>query len=142
MIATAEYRKNMPMDPSKFKLPVDDDLADARALMYRPNIIFHVYNDLHDRKEHAEIFWTNEEGKTCPRLLLLITKNKISGFKDKLVLDLDPQSVTLRPKNSQAARLETDAFRDQKTEGIVKMDGNSVVYVKANEYSKSEYEVE
>ena len=34
MIATAEYRKNMPMDPSRFKLPVDDDLADARALMY------------------------------------------------------------------------------------------------------------
>lgn len=142
MIATAEYRKNMPMDHSRFKLPVDDDLADARALMYRPNIIFHVYNDLHDRKEHAEIFWTNEDGKTCPRLLLLITKNKISGFKDKLVLDLDPQSVTLRPKNSQAARLESDAFRDQKTEGVVKMDGNSVVYVKANEYNTSEYEVE
>jgi len=51
MIATAEYRKNMPMDYSKIKLPVDDDLADARALMYRPNVIWHVYNDMHDRKE-------------------------------------------------------------------------------------------
>lgn len=140
MIATAEYRKNMPMDQSKFKLPVDDDLADARALMYRPNVIFHVYNDLHDRKEHAEIFWTNEDGKTCPRLLLHFTKNKISGFKEKLVLDLDPKSVTLSPKSSQAARLEADAFRDQKDEGIVKMDGTSVVYVKANEYNSLEVE--
>ena len=98
MIATAEYRKNMPMDHSKFKLPVDDDLADARALMYRPNIIFHVYNDLHDRKEHAEIFWTDDSGKMNPRLLLHFTKNKISGFKEKLILDLHPPTVSLSPR--------------------------------------------
>ena len=135
MIATAEYRKNMPMDHSRFKLPVDDDLADARALMYRPNAIFHVYNDLHDRKEHAEIFWAGEDGKAYPRLLLHFTKNKISGFKDKLVLDLDPKSVTLQPKNPQTARIETDAFISQKSEGIVKTDGTSVIYIKANEYN-------
>lgn len=134
MIATAEYRKNMPMDHAKFKLPADDDLADARALMYRPNVIFHVYNDLHDRKEHAEIFWTGEDGKIHPRLLLCFTKNKISGFKDKLVLDLNPKSVTLKSKDAQVARIETDAFRDQKNDGVVKSDGQSVMYVKATDY--------
>ena len=138
MIATAEYRKNMPMDSSKFKLPIDDDLADARALMYRPNIIIHVYNDVHDRKEHAEIFWTDEDGKINPRLLLNFTKNKISGFKDKLVLDLDPKRVSLKPKQARTALLEAESYRDQKSEGLIKSDGTSLLYIKANEYSAPE----
>jgi len=139
MIATAEYRKNMPLDPAKFKLPVDDDLADARALMYRPNAIFHVYNDLHDRKEHAEIFWQDQDGIANPRLLLHFTKNKISGFKDKLVLDLDPSSVTLIPKASQAARNETAQFVAEKEAGSIKIDGSSVIRLKT-EYAETSEE--
>ena len=137
MIATAEYRKNMPMDQSKFKLPVDDDLADARALMYRPNIIFHVYNDMHDRKEHAEIFWTDENGKINPRLLLHFTKNKISGYKDKLVVDLDPKTVSLAPRGSKSALVEAEQFRERKEQGIVKTDGNNLLYLKATEYTST-----
>tara|TARA_Y100001970_G_scaffold291695_2_gene429876 strand:- start:2539 stop:5058 length:2520 start_codon:yes stop_codon:yes gene_type:complete len=138
MIATAEYRKNMPLDHAKLKLPVDDDLADARALMYRPNIIFHVYNDMHDRKEHAEIVWTDEEGKINPRLLLHFTKNKISGFKDKLVLDLNPKTVTLKPKNSGKALKEAEDFRDAKENGRIKIDGAKISYVTASEYTETE----
>ena len=134
MIATAEYRKNMPLDQSKFKLPVDDDLADARALMYRPNIIFHVYNDLHDRKEHAEIFWTDETGKMNPRLLLHFTKNKISGFKEKLILDLHPPTVSLAPRKTKIALQEAETYREDKDNGMVKSDGANVVYVTATEY--------
>ena len=134
MIATAEYRKNMPMDHSKFKLPVDDDLADARALMYRPNIIFHVYNDLHDRKEHAEIFWTDDSGKMNPRLLLHFTKNKISGFKEKLILDLHPPTVSLSPRKTRAALQEAENYREDKDNGVVKTDGANLLYVSATEY--------
>lgn len=134
MIATAEYRKNMPMDHSKIKLPVDDDLADARALMYRPNVIWHVYNDMHDRKEHSEIFWKDEEGNIRPRLLLHFTKNKISGFKDKLVLDLDPATVSLKPVDPNSALSEAEHFRDLKTSGYVQSDGKQVKYVVADEY--------
>lgn len=134
MIATAEYRKNMPMDHSKFKLPVDDDLADARALMYRPNIIFHVYNDLHDRKEHAEIFWTDDSGKMNPRLLLHFTKNKISGFKEKLILDLHPPTVSLSPRKTKTALQEAENYREDKDNGVVKTDGANLLYVSATEY--------
>jgi len=136
VIATAEYRKNMPMDHSKMRLPVDDDLADARSLMYRPNVIFHVYNDLHDRKEHAEIFWKNEEGKALPRLLLHFTKNKISGFKEKLVLDLDPDTVSLRPKQSSIALTEAEKYIDAKSSGMTKLQGTQVVQIKATEYEE------
>ncbi len=139
MIATAEYRKNMPMDQSKMRLPVDDDLADARSLMYRPNIIFHVYNDLHDRKEHAEIFWKNEEGKAQPRLLLHFTKNKISGFKEKLIVDLDPDTVALKPKGAKEALIEAESYRDMKEKGITKLQGTQVIQIEATEYER-EYE--
>lgn len=139
MIATAEYRKNMPMDNSKLKLPVDDDLADARALMYRPNVIWHVYNDIHDRKEHAEIFWKDHEGNIRPRLLLDFTKNKISGFKDKLFLDLDPRSVSLTPIDYDQARRDSDSYRDMKDSGHITSDGKQVKYVQAEEYYDEEY---
>ena len=135
MIATAEYRKNMPMDHSKLRLPVDDDLADARALMYRPNVIWHVYNDVHDRKEHAEIFWTDDTGVIMPRLLLHFTKNKISGFKDKLVLDLNPKSVSLKPVNPKAALQAAEEFKDLKDSGYVASNGKEVIYSKAADYN-------
>ena len=134
MIATAEYRKNMPMDHSKLRLPVDDDLADARALMYRPNVIWHVYNDMHDRKEHAEIFWKDVDGNIRPRLLLHFTKNKISGFKDKLVLDLDPSTVSLKPINPDQALSDAEDFRDLKGAGYIASDGKKVMYLNAEEY--------
>jgi DNA primase catalytic core len=95
MFATAEYRKNMPLDTTKIKLPVNDDLADARALMFRASVIIHVYNDLNDRADHADTVWL--KGKTrCPRLMLIVGKNKVTGFKERLVLDLDPDTVTVR----------------------------------------------
>jgi replicative DNA helicase len=140
MIATAEFRKNMPVDSSKLKMPVDDDLADSRALMYRPNVIFHVYNDLHDRKDHAEIFWKDSDDTMQPRLLLNFTKNKISGYKQKLVLDLEPASVTLAPKSEKSALAEAEKFKDMKDEGTIKASGNSLVYLKSTEYQEQSYE--
>ena len=134
MIATAEYRKNMPKDNSKLSLPVDDDLADARALMYRPNVIWHVYNDMHDRKQHAEIFWRDEEDNIRPRLLLHFTKNKISGFKDKLILDLDPKTVSLKPVSVEDATEESIRFQDLKDSGQVRTDGRKVIYLESDEY--------
>lgn len=136
MIATAEYRKNMPMDHSKLRLPVDDDLADARALMYRPNVIWHVYNDMHDRKEHAEIFWRGEDSKMLPRLLLHFTKNKISGFKDKLVLDLNPSSVSLNPVNPDEALRQAEEFKELKEAGYITSNGKEVMIVNASEYEE------
>ena len=135
MIATAEYRKNMPMDSSKMKLPVDDDLADARALMYRPNIIFHVYNDIHDRKDHAEIFWKDAEGKVYPRLMLHFTKNKISGFKEKLILDMDTSNIFLKPVDPDQAREDSADFMLAKASNRMTISDNRVIMVQATEYT-------
>ena len=107
LIATAEYRKADRSYSEKIIFPTNDDLADARALSYRPNAIFHVYNDLADRGDKAEIFWIDREtGEKRPRLLWLCTKNKINPFKGKLVRDVDPKTVMCMPKNLDEAKRE------------------------------------
>lgn len=131
LMATVEYRKNMPFDHSKMKLPVDDDIADARALMYNPNAIIHVYNDLHDRKDAAEVFWLRNQEKQ-PRLMLIFSKNKIAEFKDKLVMDLNTKSVTLSPRPKEAAYNEFENFKSAKDSGAVSIQGDKVVFVDAN----------
>lgn len=105
VIATAEYRKNMPQDQTKMKLPVDDDIADARELQYRASIIIHVYNDLHDRRDAAEVYHGSKENPK-PRLMLVVSKNKIGNCKDTLILDLDTESVTLSETPKDIAKLQ------------------------------------
>ena len=129
MFATAEYRKNSASDTSKMKLPTNDDLADARALKYRPNMIIHVYNDLNDRMDDAEIFYESDmhRGQRLPRLMLVVAKNKISKFKDKLMLDLDIDIVGLRQKNTDAARAEAEEFFERKEAGEIQVQDGMVI---------------
>ena len=135
VVTTAEYRKNMPMDQSKLKLPVNDDLADARELMYRANAIVHVYNDLRDRGDYAEFFWTKRDDadKPLPRILLLFGKNKITGFDKSLWLDLDPNTVTLRQIDPKITKLEYQAFKN----GNVTIQGGKII-VEATDYNEDE----
>lgn len=132
MIATVEYRKNMPFDRSKIKLPVNDDIADARALMYRPNLIVHVYNDLNDRGDDAEIFWTDPmtPDTPMPRLQLIFDKNKITSFKKSLTLDLNTSNVTLSQVATDQARKDFSDFQSNE-QGII-VGGRLII--DANEY--------
>ena len=91
---------------------------------------------MHDRKEHCEIFWKDEDRNIKPRLLLNFTKNKISGFKDKLVVDLDPTTVSLTPIDPNTALGEAEHFRDLKTSGHAQSDGKKVKYIVADEYNE------
>jgi len=100
VMATTEYRKAPPQSSKTMILPQNDDIADSRAMTYKPNIIFHVYNDLADRGEdNAELFWL-KNGKKEPRLLWVFSKNKINSFKGRLVNDIDNSAVMLYPKDT------------------------------------------
>ena len=136
MIATAEYRKNLPQNTDKIVFPIDDDLADARAFTYRPSGIVHVYNDLHDRQDNADIIWTDGSGRAYPRLLLLITKNKVSSFKGKLCLDLHPQNIFLTEVDAEVALWEATEFNEDKANNAVRLaNGNITAITKeATEY--------
>lgn len=120
MLATVEYRKNSFWDITKMKEPVDDDIADSRAMMYRPNAIVHVYNDLNDRREHASIFWTKEDEPDVklPRLVMIFGKNKLSSFKDKLAFNLDPVTVTIQQEDITKARKESRDYEVHRQEQL------------------------
>lgn len=108
MWATVEYRKRDITNTSKIIWPSNDDIADSRALKYKADVIIHVYNDLNDRADDAEIYWTsaNEPDQKLPRLGLLVAKNKLSSFKDKLALDLDPLTTTFKQLHIKDAMRE------------------------------------
>jgi len=121
MLATVEYRKSGILNPSKMNFPDNDDIADARAMIYRPNIIMHIYQDLHDRGSNAEVFWIDSDGVKRPRLLMLFGKNKITSFKspaNKLVFDLDPSNVTVFPKNTEEAREQAARYLEDVEENV------------------------
>lgn len=109
MLCTAEYRKNLTIDPKKIKWPVDDDIADSRALTYRCQIVSHVYNDKNDRADDATIFHM-VNGKKKDRLIYYFGKNKISNWKEKMAFDIDPFTVTASPINIDQARQEEDSY--------------------------------
>jgi hypothetical protein len=108
LMATTEYRKNNAPSLEKIRLPVDDDIADSRSLMYDCNVIIHVYNDIHDRKEFCEIFWNNPDRPNVksPRLMLCVTKNKVGEFKDTLFMDLDQVTTSLNQVPEEKARMD------------------------------------
>lgn len=104
MMATAEYRKS-GNKPDKLVLPTNEDIADARALEYAADLILHIYNDLNDRGPQATIYRLNQNER-LPRVLGIIGKNKISAFKNILVFDIDPTTVSIKPSSTQSVTLE------------------------------------
>lgn len=109
MFASAEYCKEK-RDPRKIQFPTNEDLADSRALKYRASIIIHVYNDVNDRGDYAEVYWNDpmDPEMPKPRLMLLFGKNKVGGFKHKLIMDLNPRTVCLAPISWENARADID----------------------------------
>lgn len=112
MLCTAEYRKNLTINPKEIKWPVDDDIADSRALTYRCQAVTHVYNDMNDRAENATIFYSQNKIKK-PRLIYYFGKNKISSFKDKMAFDIDTRTVTLTPIDIAQARADEETAKEK-----------------------------
>lgn len=118
MLATVEYRKFAAKKKDEMVLPTNEDIADSRALEYQADVIIHVYNDLKDRGDNANIvWWKRGSQRPLPRLLWVFGKNKISDFDDKLVVDLDPSTVFVNPINSRQAREESARVAELQKEG-------------------------
>lgn len=84
--ATMEYNKAVGADR-----PTNNSIAESIAMEYDANCIIHIYNELHNKREDAEIFFTrtDSEGRkyNAPRIELIFGKNKINEFKGKLYFD-------------------------------------------------------
>jgi len=134
-LVTAEYKKRLTGGQDKLIWPEDDDIADSRAQTYRPNIIAHVYNDSRMRPDNTEIFWI-EDGAVAPRIILSVTKNKISGKVQKMAFDLSGKTVHLWPIPLEQAFAEYDRYVEQKEAGYIRIQGNKCIHVDAEEYKE------
>jgi len=134
IFATAEYKK-IDRDGTTLRLPADDDVADSRTLQYRPNAICHIYNDVNDRPGNPEIFHL-EDGRISPRLLMCITKNKISNMKHNLVFDLSVKNVCPHAIDYDHAWAEYESFMDRAEAGVVKIVNGRYIEIEAGEYDE------
>lgn len=100
--ATVEYRKIPPSTNDNIRLPTNDDIADSRAMSYKPSFIIHVYNDLRERgHDNAEWFWMDHGGRKHPRIRIIVSKNKLTSWTGSLAADINPGSAFLVPKDTR-----------------------------------------
>lgn len=86
IMSTVEYRKTKDGER-----PGNSDIGETGQIEYDANIIAHVYNEVHDKPDKAELWHSrNESGERLPTIELNIAKNKVSSFKGKLYLDFYP----------------------------------------------------
>ena len=85
--ATMEYSKSGTWEGR----PTNNSISESIAMEYDANLICHVYNDLHVKRDDAEIYFnrTDSEGNQykAPRIELIFGKNKINEYKGTLYFD-------------------------------------------------------
>lgn len=79
IISTAEYTK-LPQGQK----PSNNNLAESRSLEYDANAIIHLYNELHDLRDKARLYYTDSNGQKFPVVESYFGKNKIAGFKGNI----------------------------------------------------------
>lgn len=110
IIATVEYRKL-----ARCQIPSNEDLADTRALKYDSNVIFHLYNDMHERGSDQALILNESTAQPLPRVLFRIGKNKVCSFKGEFYMNLYPAhsrfswvdfDIATKEKNARAEKLK------------------------------------
>lgn len=89
IMTTVEYRKTQ----SATTRAGNQDVAETGQIEYDANLIAHVHNELHEKKQKAKIYHMetiDNEPVQCPTIELEIGKNKITSFKSSLYFDFFP----------------------------------------------------
>jgi DNA primase catalytic core len=122
--ATMEYNKTGTWDGK----PTNNSISESIAMEYDANVIIHIYNDLHIKRDDAETFFTRKDrsGLTyrAPRVELIFGKNKINEFKGSQFMDFYTeqsrfQHVPLSVALEDMQRVK-ETKRGQKANGAIK----------------------
>lgn len=96
--ATVEYVK-----AAGISRPNNSDISESVAMEYDANFIMHVFNELHVRREEAEVYHerlyvapnqTQEVTEKLPTIEGIVGKNKITEFKGSLFWDFFPSQAS------------------------------------------------
>jgi len=115
--ATMEYNKAGAWDGR----PTNNSIAESAAMEYDANVIIHIYNELHQKGDDAELFFwrTDAEGRRykAPRLELIFGKNKIGSFKGKLYFDFHTEQSRYVPVPASVVQSELEVLKAGQNEG-------------------------
>lgn len=115
IFATMEYNK-----AAAGNRPDNNSISESIAMEYDANLIAHVYNELHDKRENAETFFTrtdsNGNAYKAPRIELIFGKNKLNEFKGSLFFDFYSEQSRFVPVAASLVREEIERQRKMKEE--------------------------
>lgn len=99
IVATVEYKK---MEPGQ--MPDNYCIAESRSLVYDSTAILHLYNQLNIKGSlESVLVHEDEQGNIMPRIRCKFGKNKITGFEDRVFLDLYPCSARMLSVDTKVA---------------------------------------
>lgn len=112
--ATMEYSKAGTWDGR----PTNNSISESIAMEYDANVIIHIYNDLHIKRDDAELYFkrVDRHGNeySAPRLELIFGKNKINEFKGNLYMDFFTEQSRFVAVPSSVAIQEMNLVREAK----------------------------
>lgn len=111
--ATMEYNKATGQER-----PTNNSIAESIAMEYDANIIIHVYNELHNKRDDAELYFmrVDAEGRRyrAPRIELIFGKNKVSSFKGRLYFDFYTEQSRYVPVAASVVEADMQAAKEAK----------------------------
>lgn len=115
VLTTIEYKKI-----ETGKEATNSDIAESGQIEYDANIIAHVHNELHDLGQgasnyHEYNFGDGEGLVKCPRISLNISKNKVTGFKNKLWFDFYPAASDFTGISEKKVSADINSRKEQTT---------------------------
>ena len=122
--ATVEYNK---MGSSMGK-PTNNSISESIAMEYDANVITHVYNDLHSRRDEATVYFWREDSLgqryKAPRVEVIFGKNKINEYKGTMFFDFYTEQSMYVPVPYVTA-MEDKKIAEEERRGQRPRNGNS-----------------
>ena len=118
VVSTVEYRKLQQGEK-----PSNLVIAESRSLAYDASVIIHLFNELHMEGPYKSVLvHEDDNGKIMPRIWCKFGKNKVSGFEDRVFLDLYPSNATYRSvdtKQAERDQQERSAFIKENNQSLM-----------------------
>lgn len=117
VLSTVEYRKT-----DHGKKATNEDISETGQIEYDASLIAHIFNEVHDLGEEKatsiHLMETKTGIKILPRLEVLISKNKISNFKNRLFFNFWPENSDCSEVEMKVAIKESKQLGEQKGQAV------------------------
>ena len=138
IVCTMEYTKGSALGGK----PDNGSISESAAMEYDANLICHLYNELHEKRDMAEVFFnrTDKFGRAykAPRIEMIFGKNKINEFKGELYFDFYTEQSRFVPVPFSVVKDDIEKIRSLRQEDKkAKTNNNSYTLNNSNRQQRS-----